>query len=97
MNKEIFILGGEKMARSKNNKSNNNIDNEKIILEIKRARQDVLTAEAYFQYVNEPELVDMAIYDLEAKKSKYSYLIRMAKERGVKKTIRESLIDAIAK
>jgi len=83
------------MSRRKNNREN--IDNEKMILEIKRARLDVLTAEAYFQYVNEPELVDMAIYDLEAKKSRYSYLIRLAKEKGIRKTIRESLIDAIAK
>jgi len=83
------------MSRRKNNREN--IDNEKMILEIKRARLDVLTAEAYFQYVNEPELVDMAIYDLEAKKSRYSYLIRLAKEKGIRKTIRASLIDAIAK
>ena len=47
--------------------------------------------------VSEPELVDVAIYDLEAKKSRYAYLIRLAKEKGIKKSLKESLIEAMAK
>ncbi len=72
-------------------------DKQKIIKEIKKAQLDVETAEHFFQYVSEPELVDVAIYELEAKKSRYRYLIRMAKEKGIKQSLQESLIDAMAK
>lgn len=82
---------------SKRSKLNKDKDKEKIIKEIKRAQLDVETAEHFFQAVTDPELIDVAIYELEAKKSKYQYLIRIAKEKGVKKSLKESLIDAMAK
>lgn len=72
-------------------------DKEKIIKEIRRAQRDVSTAENFFQVVTDPELVDVAIYELEAKKSRYQYLLKVAKEKGVKKSLKESLIDAMAK
>lgn len=72
-------------------------DKQKLIREIRRAQIDVETAEHFFQFVSDPELVDVAIYELEAKKSKYRYLLRMAKEKGIKKSLKESLIDAMAK
>lgn len=72
-------------------------DKQKLIKEIRRAQIDVETAEHFFQFVSDPELVDVAIYELEAKKSKYRYLLRMAKEKGIKKSLKESLIDAMAK
>ena len=51
----------------------------------------------FFNMLVDPELVNVAIYDLESKKSKYSYLIRMAKEKGVKYSLKDCLIEAIAK
>lgn len=72
-------------------------EQEKIIKEIRRAQMDVSTAENFFQVVTDPELIDVAIYELEAKKSKYQYLLRVAKEKGIKKSLKESLIDAMAK
>ena len=83
------------MPRMKNKKTD--IENEKIIKEIKAAQLEIKNAENFFQYVSDPELVDVAIYDLESKKSKYSYLIRMAKEKGVKYSLKDCLIEAIAK
>lgn len=83
------------MPRIKSKKTN--IENEKIIKEIKTAQLEIKNAENFFQYVSDPELVDVAIYDLESKKSKYSYLIRMAKEKGVKYSLKDCLIEAIAK
>ncbi|MBC6005061.1 Protein of uncharacterised function (DUF2508) [uncultured Clostridium sp.] len=83
------------MPRIKSKKTN--IENEKIIKEIKAAQLEIKNAENFFQYVSDPELVDVAIYDLESKKSKYSYLIRMAKEKGVKYSLKDCLIEAIAK
>ncbi|WP_286317297.1 DUF2508 family protein [Romboutsia ilealis] len=73
------------------------LEKENIIKEIKKAQSDVITAEKFFQLVSEPELVDVAIYNLEAKKSRYRYLIKIAKEKGIKKSLKESLIEAIAK
>ncbi|MEF9953601.1 MAG: DUF2508 family protein, partial [Clostridium sp.] len=69
------------------NSTKKNIDNEKIIKEIRIAQLEIKNAEKFFQYVSDPELVDVAIYDLEAKKSKYSYLIRKAKEQGVRNSL----------
>ena len=83
------------MPRIKSKKTN--IENEKIIKEIKAAQLEIKNAENFFQYVSDPELVDVAIYDLESKKSKYSYLIRMAKEKGVKYSLKDCLIEAMAK
>ena len=83
------------MPRIKSKKTN--IENEKIIKEIKAAQLEIKNAENFFQYVSDPELVDVAIYDLEAKKSKYSYLIRKAKENGVKNSLKDCLIEAMAK
>ena len=73
------------------------IEKENIIKEIKRAQNDIVTAEKFFQFVNEPELVDVAIYNLETKKSKYRYLINVAKQKGIRTSLKESLIESIAK
>lgn len=72
-------------------------DKQKLINEINRAKLEVETAEHFFQIVSDPELVDVAIYELEAKKSRYRYLIKVAKDKGIKKTLQESLIEALAK
>ena len=60
------------------------LEKENIIKEIKKAQTDVAVAEKFFQFVSDPELVDVAIYNLEAKKSRYRYLIKIAKEKGIK-------------
>ena len=46
------------------------LEKENIIKEIKKAQTDVAVAEKFFQFVSDPELVDVAIYNLEAKKSR---------------------------
>ena len=71
------------------------LEKENIIKEIKKAQTDVAVAEKFFQFVSDPELVDVAIYNLEAKR--YRYLIKIAKEKGIKKSLKESLIEAMAK
>ncbi|MGL5692957.1 MAG: DUF2508 family protein [Peptostreptococcaceae bacterium] len=83
---------------SRNNKLKNvNLENEKIIKEIRVAQNEIKAAENFFHNVTDIELIDVAIYELEAKKSKYQYLIKMAKEKGVKKSIKDSLIESMAK
>lgn len=83
--------------RSQLKKIDKENEKNKLIKEIKRAQLDVSTAESFFQFVSDPELVDVAIYELEAKKSRYRYLIRLAKEKGIKKSLKDSLIEAMAK
>lgn len=73
------------------------LEKESIIKEIKKAQTEIISAEKFFQFVNDPELVDVAIYNLEAKKSRYRYLIKIAKEKGVKRSLKESLIESMAK
>jgi hypothetical protein len=75
-------LGGYNMSTKK--KIEKELEKENIIKEIKKAQTDVAVAEKFFQFVSDPELVDVAIYNLEAKKSRYRYLIKIAKEKGIK-------------
>ena len=88
-------LGGDVMKSKK--KLEIELEKESIIREINKAKTDVRTAENFFQFVSDQELVDVAIYNLEAKKSRYRYLIKIAKEKGIKKSLKESLIEAMAK
>ena len=48
--------------------------------EVKKAYADWQAAENYFDNVADPDLVDFAIYDIEAAKKKYVYLLRKARE-----------------
>jgi hypothetical protein len=82
---------------SKRSNKRNNIENEQILRDIKIAQNEIRVAENFFQNATDLELIDMAIYELEAKKSKYQYLIRMAKEKGVKRPLRDYLIESMAK
>lgn len=58
-------------------------DKQDIIRDIKKAYSDLKSAEIFFQNVIEPELIDVAIFELEARKSRYSYLLKQAKQVGV--------------
>jgi len=54
---------------------------------VDRARREWLAARAYFETVAEPELVDHAIYLVDAAERKYVYLLRAAREAGVVATL----------
>ncbi|MGM0471071.1 MAG: YaaL family protein [Bacillota bacterium] len=47
--------------------------------ELEEARQEWLEARAYFEKVSDPQLVDYAIYSLEAAEAKYDYLLKKAR------------------
>jgi hypothetical protein len=50
--------------------------------EVKRAYADWQAAENYFDNVAaDPDLIDFAIYDMQAAKKKYSYMLKKAKEQ----------------
>lgn len=50
---------------------------------IEEAREDWQSARAYFDTVNEPELVDHAIYLVEATEKKYTYLLKKARQQNL--------------
>ena len=59
-------------------------ENEELINIIFRANQEMLDAQNYFDNVTDNELVDHAIYKMEAAKSKYIYLLKLAKDKGLR-------------
>lgn len=49
---------------------------------IQKAQREWEEKENYFNYATDSDLVDFAIYDIEASKRKYAYLLKMAKEKN---------------
>jgi hypothetical protein len=52
---------------------------EKLQAEIEQAHQEWAIAQQHMNHVSDPELIDHAIYHLEAAERKYGYLLREAK------------------
>jgi hypothetical protein len=50
---------------------------------IHEAREEWQTALNYFENVSDPELVDFAIYRVEAARRKYMYLLKQARKKGL--------------
>jgi len=48
--------------------------------EIRRAYAEYKAAENYFDNVDDPDLVDFAIYGMQAARMKYAYLLKKARE-----------------
>lgn len=60
---------------------------------VERARQEWLSAKAYFDSVIETELVDHAIYTIEAAERKYMYLLKQARDAGVEISLEVALVS----
>ncbi len=62
-----------------------NLSNEdkEIIKEIEKAKQEWEDAAQFFEFVNEPEMVDYAIYLQQAACVKYMHLLKQAKEKEI--------------
>ncbi|NLW23463.1 MAG: DUF2508 family protein [Tissierellia bacterium] len=58
-------------------------EKEEIIENLNKAHEEWKSKEKYFQTVTDPDLVDHAIYELEASKIKYAYLLKKAKELNI--------------
>ncbi|NLY88356.1 MAG: YaaL family protein [Firmicutes bacterium] len=50
---------------------------------IEEAKRDWQAARDYFNAVTDPELIDHAIYTMEAAEKRYVYLLRRAREDGL--------------
>lgn len=69
---------------ARNKKKN---DNEEFFIAVAKARDEWYDAQNYFENAVENELIDHAIYKMEAAKSKYMYLLKQAKQYGIKMNI----------
>lgn len=58
-------------------------EDEKLIGSIMAAHSDWQRAEAMFHEVTDPDLVDHAIYDMMAARTKYTYLLKTAKNKDL--------------
>lgn len=56
---------------------------------VQRAKQEMIDSQIYFDNVTDPQLVDHAIYRMEAAKSHYVYLIKQAKAKGISVRIQQ--------
>ena len=77
--KELFnLIPGFKIKGKVNNY------HEEIRNAITIAHQDWLDAQSFFENVIDSDLVDHAIHRIDAAKTKYVYLLKLAKENGIR-------------
>lgn len=65
-------------------KENNKSEEELLLEEVKKALEKLKDSELYFHNVTDPDLIDYAIYKMDAALEKYTYLLKLAKEQGIK-------------
>jgi hypothetical protein len=59
-------------------------EQKELIKAIEEAKEELFRARQYFEMVNDPQLVDYAIYMEQAANSRFTYLLNQAKESGIK-------------
>ncbi|TCO72643.1 YaaL family protein [Marinisporobacter balticus] len=59
-------------------------EDDKIVDTIKSAHEEWRNAEEFFQSATDPDLIDYAIYRVEAAKTRYAYLMKIARKMGIK-------------
>ncbi|MGB9840984.1 YaaL family protein [Thermovenabulum sp.] len=60
-----------------------NNPNSDLLEELRKAKNEWMAAERYFESVSDPDLVEYAVYNIETAKRKYFYLLKKAKEEGI--------------
>ena len=64
---------------------------EEILENLEHAHNEWKKKEKFFQEVTDPDLIDVAIYELEASKIKYIYLLKKLREAmGIKKAMADN-------
>ncbi|MBV7275542.1 YaaL family protein [Clostridium thailandense] len=77
-------------------KSKYTSEQKKLLNSIEKAREDLEVAREYFNSVDDPRLIDYAIYREEAAKARYMFLLNEAKKNGLKATEKDSLKELSA-
>jgi hypothetical protein len=73
----LAFLGGYNTDEQQDN------NGRELLEAVHAARQEWHAAQSYFESVSDPELVDYAIYKIEAAKRKYMYLLKEARKEGL--------------
>lgn len=55
-----------------------------LLESVEQARRDWFSAKLYFDYVTDSDLIDMAIFNMEAAEKRYIYLLKMARTKGLR-------------
>ncbi len=55
-----------------------------LLESIEQAHKEWQMASSYFEHVTDPDLIDMAIYSMDAAEKKYVYLLKMARKKGLR-------------
>lgn len=58
-------------------------EDEEFLRDLRGAYLELQSSQSFFENAKDPDLVDYAIFRLEAAKAKYSYFLRKAKEKGI--------------
>lgn len=59
-------------------------EEDELLGAIRTARMDYKMAESRFNETSESDLVDQAIYDMLSAKTRYTYLMKQARDRGLR-------------
>lgn len=78
----ILLLNLVDTIKDKINKKKESQGNDEMLESIHRAQKEWMDKEKYFDYATDPDLIDFAIYEIEASKRKYAYLLKLAKEQN---------------
>ncbi len=62
---------------------------------IEKARRELMATRSFFDSVVEPDMVDHAIYSMQAAERKYAYLLKYAREKGYRQHLDETLRERI--
>jgi hypothetical protein len=68
---------------------------EEIMLKraVEKARRELMAAQSFFESVSDPDMVDHAVYTMQAAERKYAYLLKYAREKGYRQTWEQTLRD----
>ncbi len=71
---------------------------EEVLLKraVERARKELLATRSFFDSVSDPDMIDHAIYNMQAAEKKYAYLLKFAREKGYRQSLNETLQYSLA-
>ncbi len=64
---------------------------EELKIAIEKTRRELLSSRSFFDNVLDPDMIDHAIYALQATEKKYTYLLKDARGKGLQLSINETL------
>lgn len=73
-----YVIG--KMSQDKKNKD---LLGEELLRQVEYTIIEIETARSMFNSVDDPKLIEVAIYSEEIAKQRFDYLLSMARERGI--------------